>query len=84
MQPPSADWGLQISESYGFIGAGYWWTALFPAIAIASLVVERLPRRRRGAGGDGAVTEHGTAVEVRGLSVAYRRRRAKTGAPSTG
>jgi peptide/nickel transport system permease protein len=39
VQPPSADWGLQISDSYGFLGAGYWWTALFPAIAIASLVV---------------------------------------------
>ena len=39
VQPPSPDWGLQISESYSFIGAGYWWTALFPALAIASLVV---------------------------------------------
>jgi peptide/nickel transport system permease protein len=39
VQPPSPDWGLQISESYGAIGAGYWWTALFPAVAIASLVV---------------------------------------------
>jgi peptide/nickel transport system permease protein len=39
VQPPSADWGLQISDSYGFLGAGYWWTALFPALAIATLVV---------------------------------------------
>ncbi len=39
LQPPSPDWGLAISENYGFIGGGYWWTVLFDAIAIASLVV---------------------------------------------
>jgi peptide/nickel transport system permease protein len=39
LQPPSPDWGLQISESYSLINGGYWWTALSPAIAIASLVV---------------------------------------------
>lgn len=39
LQPPSADWGLAISENYGLIGGGYWWTVLFDAIAIASLVV---------------------------------------------
>lgn len=39
LQPPSPDWGLAISENYGQIGGGYWWTVLFDAIAIASLVV---------------------------------------------
>jgi peptide/nickel transport system permease protein len=39
LQPPSPDWGLQISESYSLISGGFWWTALFPAMAIASLVV---------------------------------------------
>jgi len=39
LQPPSPDWGLAISENYGLIGGGYWWTVLFDAIAIASLVV---------------------------------------------
>ena len=39
LQPPSPDWGLAISENYGFIGGGYWWTVLFDAVAIASLVV---------------------------------------------
>jgi len=39
IQPPSPDWGLAISESYGLINGGYWWTVLFSAIAIASLVV---------------------------------------------
>jgi peptide/nickel transport system permease protein len=39
IQPPTPDWGLQIAESYGLIGGGFWWTALFPAIAIATLVV---------------------------------------------
>ena len=39
IQPPSADWGLAISESYGMINGGAWWTVLFDALAIASLVV---------------------------------------------
>ncbi|MBB4664278.1 ABC transporter permease [Conexibacter arvalis] len=39
VQPPSPDWGLQIADSYGVLSAGAWWTALFPALAIASLVV---------------------------------------------
>jgi peptide/nickel transport system permease protein len=38
-QPPSPDWGLQISDGIRFISAGYWWESLFPAVAIASLVV---------------------------------------------
>ncbi|MFZ5792759.1 MAG: ABC transporter permease [Pseudomonadota bacterium] len=39
IQPPSPDWGLTISANYGLVGGGYWWTVLFDAIAIASLVV---------------------------------------------
>jgi peptide/nickel transport system permease protein len=39
IQPPSADWGLAISESYGMINGGAWWTVLYDALAIASLVV---------------------------------------------
>ena len=39
IQPPSADWGLAISDSYGLIDGGFWWTVLFDAGAIASLVV---------------------------------------------
>lgn len=39
IQPPTPDWGLQIADSYGLIAGGYWWTALFPALAIATLVV---------------------------------------------
>ncbi|MCB8880225.1 ABC transporter permease [Acidisoma cellulosilytica] len=39
IQPPSPDWGLSISQNYGLIGGGYWWTVLFYAIAIGSLVV---------------------------------------------
>ncbi len=39
LQPPSPDWGLAIAENYGLIGGGYWWTVLFDALAIASLVV---------------------------------------------
>jgi peptide/nickel transport system permease protein len=40
VQPPSPDWSLQISDHYQLLaGGGYWWTVLFPALAIASLVV---------------------------------------------
>jgi peptide/nickel transport system permease protein len=39
IQPPSADWGLAISENYGLITGGIWWTVLFNALAIASLVL---------------------------------------------
>jgi peptide/nickel transport system permease protein len=39
IQLPSPDWGLTISKTYGFIPSGQWWPTLFPAIAIASLVI---------------------------------------------
>lgn len=39
IQPPSPDWGLSISSNYGMIGGGFWWTVLFDALAIATLVV---------------------------------------------
>ncbi len=39
IQPPTPDWGADIADSYGYLAAGYWWETLFPALAIASLVV---------------------------------------------
>lgn len=39
VQPPAPDWGLQIQENYININAGFWWPTLFPALAIASLVI---------------------------------------------
>ncbi|ADV14792.1 ABC-type dipeptide/oligopeptide/nickel transport system, permease component [Mesorhizobium australicum WSM2073] len=39
LQPPSPDWGLSIATNYGMIGGGFWWTVLFDALAIASLVI---------------------------------------------
>jgi len=40
VQPPTPDWALQISDNYGLLtGGSYWWTVLFPALAVASLVV---------------------------------------------
>jgi peptide/nickel transport system permease protein len=39
IQPPSPDWGLQISEEYTNMIAGIWWTTLFPALAIATTVI---------------------------------------------
>ncbi len=38
-QPPSPDWGLMIAEERAVISAGIWWPSIFPAIAIASLVI---------------------------------------------
>jgi len=40
VQPPSPDWSLQIADNYTLLNSGtYWWTVLFPAVAIASLVI---------------------------------------------
>jgi peptide/nickel transport system permease protein len=40
VQPPSPDWSLQIADNYQLLNAGtYWWTVLFPALAIATLIV---------------------------------------------
>ena len=36
---PSPDWGLQVAEHYGLISGGFWWTVLFPSLAIATLVI---------------------------------------------
>ena len=37
--PPTPDWGGDIAANYVNLTAGYWWQVLFPALAIASLVV---------------------------------------------
>jgi peptide/nickel transport system permease protein len=39
IQPPTPDWGADIFANYGVLPAGYWWMTLFPALAIASLVI---------------------------------------------
>lgn len=39
VQPPAPDWGLQIKENYVIVNGGYWWPTLFPALAIALLVI---------------------------------------------
>jgi peptide/nickel transport system permease protein len=39
-QPPSPDWGAMVNDSYAIdVSSGFWWTTLFPALAIASLVI---------------------------------------------
>lgn len=38
LQPPSADWAVQIADNYPYLSE-QWWTVLFPALAISSLVV---------------------------------------------
>jgi peptide/nickel transport system permease protein len=39
IQPPTPDWGADIFNSSTYLAAGYWWETLFPALAIASLVI---------------------------------------------
>lgn len=39
IQPPAPDWGVQVNEHYGLVSGGFWWPVLFPALAIASLVI---------------------------------------------
>ena len=39
VQPPTPDWGGDIAANYVYLTAGYWWETLFPALAIASLVI---------------------------------------------
>jgi len=38
-QLSTPDWGTDISANYALLGAGYWWETLFPALAIASLII---------------------------------------------
>jgi peptide/nickel transport system permease protein len=37
--PSIPDWGQDIYQSYTFINAGVWWAVLFPALAIATLII---------------------------------------------
>jgi peptide/nickel transport system permease protein len=39
IQPPTADWALDISANFGVVPAGYWWEVTFAAVAIVTLVV---------------------------------------------
>ncbi len=39
VEPSVPDWGLAIAQHYAFLTGGVWWPVLFPALAIASLVV---------------------------------------------
>jgi peptide/nickel transport system permease protein len=39
IDPSIPDWGLMIAQHRGYITGDVWWPVLFPALAIASLVV---------------------------------------------
>jgi peptide/nickel transport system permease protein len=39
VQLPTPDWGADIAINSNYLAAGYWWETLFPALAIASLVI---------------------------------------------
>jgi peptide/nickel transport system permease protein len=37
--PSVPDWGADIADNYQFINGGVWWAVLFPALAIATLII---------------------------------------------
>ncbi len=39
IEPSVPDWGLAIAQHYSYLTGNVWWPVLFPALAIASLVV---------------------------------------------
>ena len=39
VQLSTPNWGTDINADYVLLGAGYWWETLFPALAIASLII---------------------------------------------
>lgn len=38
IEPPTAEWGYDVSQAISDVSAGIWWTAFFPGIAIVLLV----------------------------------------------
>ncbi|MEU5722509.1 ABC transporter permease [Micromonospora sp. NPDC047738] len=38
-QPPTAEWGVMISDGRGYIISGEWWMTVFPGIAIATSIL---------------------------------------------
>ena len=38
-QLSTPNWGTDINANYALLGAGYWWESLFPALAIASVII---------------------------------------------
>ena len=38
IKAPTAEWGIMVAEGAGDIIAGYWWTALFPGLALTTTV----------------------------------------------
>jgi peptide/nickel transport system permease protein len=38
-RPEAPDWGNMVNQTYGLIQGGTWWPTVFPALAIASLVI---------------------------------------------
>jgi peptide/nickel transport system permease protein len=38
-QPPTAEWGVMISDGRGYIISGEWWLTFFPGLAIATSIL---------------------------------------------
>ena len=79
IQPPTPDWGGDISVNYAEITAGYWWETLFPGARDRVAGGGRQPDRRRdlgGARGMSAAAEDTAAktaaLDVANVDVAYR------------
>jgi peptide/nickel transport system permease protein len=39
LQPPTPNWGYDISANFNEVAAGYWWEVLWDALAVATLVI---------------------------------------------
>ena len=75
LQPPSPDWAVQIADNYHDPRGIDWWTVLFPALAIASLVVARQPGRGLGSSRCSSDERDATAGARRSRSSSRPRRR---------
>ena len=76
IQLPTPDWGLDISQNFSEITAGYWWEMLFPAAADRDPGDRDQPGRGRRRGRARPVSAEAVpapdALAVRDLDVAYR------------
>src|SRR5699024_3111637 len=64
VQPPTPEWGYDISQAISDVAAGVWWTAFWPGLAIVVLVTGLTLL------GEGISDDN--AVSVRNLRVGYR------------
>ena len=76
LQPPSPNWGSEISNNYGLVTAGYWWEVLFDALAIALAGHRGQPDRQLDRDHAGRLMSATTATRARRRLPGDRRRAA--------